>query len=154
MIWKVRSLKSRMKTHSFLEEIITSSNEGFKDYVFNMGVEIWNLGTTTRMTAENNDTVKQTAVLKYWPYSYKENDQISKTLHPYLWSWIQERIATTDRVKLLLGTAWCSSFLCSVGSLDAPWALNCRRRMRYRHLHRCQLRLPIGSSWFICVPFP
>jgi len=54
-----------MKTHSFLEEIITSSNEGFKDYVFNMGVEIWNLGTTTRMTAENNDTVKQTAVLKY-----------------------------------------------------------------------------------------
>jgi hypothetical protein len=40
MICKVRSLKSRIKTPSFLEEIITSSNEVFKDCVFDMAVDI------------------------------------------------------------------------------------------------------------------
>ena len=61
MICKVRSLKSRIKTHSFLEEIITSSNEVFKDCVSDMAVEIQKLGNPTRETAENNDTVKQIA---------------------------------------------------------------------------------------------
>ena len=61
MICKVRSLKSRIKTGSFLEEIITSSNEVFKDCVSDMGVEIEKLGNPTRETAENNDTVKQIA---------------------------------------------------------------------------------------------
>ena len=40
MISKERSLKSRIKTHSFLEEFITSSNEVFKDSVSDMPVEI------------------------------------------------------------------------------------------------------------------
>jgi hypothetical protein len=58
MIWKVRPLKSRIQTRSFLEEIITSSNEVFKDCVFEMAVEIRKLGNPTRETAGNNDTVK------------------------------------------------------------------------------------------------
>jgi len=61
MICKVRSLKSRMKTRSFVEKIITSSNEVFKDCVSNMAGEIRKLGNPSRETAENNDTVKQTA---------------------------------------------------------------------------------------------
>jgi len=33
----------------------------FQDFVSHMGVEIRKLGITTRKTAKNNDTVKQTA---------------------------------------------------------------------------------------------
>jgi len=61
IICKVRSLKSRIKTPSTLEEIITSSNEVFKDSVSVMAVEIQKLGNPTQETAENNDTVKQIA---------------------------------------------------------------------------------------------
>jgi len=61
MICNVRSLRSRVKTHSFLKGIITSSNEVFKDFVSDMAVEISNLGIATRKTAENNHTVKHTA---------------------------------------------------------------------------------------------
>jgi hypothetical protein len=59
MICNVRSLKSGIKTISFLEEIITSSNEVFKECVSDMVVEIGKLGIPTRETAENNDTVTQ-----------------------------------------------------------------------------------------------
>ena len=59
MICNVRSLKSRIKTRSFLEEIITSSNEVFKDCVSDMVVEIRKLGILTQETAENNDIVTQ-----------------------------------------------------------------------------------------------
>jgi len=58
MICKVRSLKSRMKKCSFLEEIIISSNEVFLDCVSDMAEEIQKLGNRTRETPENNDTVK------------------------------------------------------------------------------------------------
>jgi len=61
MICKVRSLKLRIKTRLFLEEIIPSSNEVFKDSVSDMAVAIQKLGNPTRETAENNDTVKQIA---------------------------------------------------------------------------------------------
>jgi len=61
MICNIRSLKSRIKTRSFLKVIITSSNEVFKDFVSDMVVEIRMLGIPTRETAENNDTVKPTA---------------------------------------------------------------------------------------------
>ena len=61
MICKVRSLKSRINTHSFLEEIISSSNEVFNDFVSDMAVEIRKVGNPTRKTAEHNDTVTQTA---------------------------------------------------------------------------------------------
>jgi hypothetical protein len=57
LICKVRSLKSQIKTPLFLEEIITWSNEVFKDIVSHMAVEIRKLGNTTWMTAENNNTV-------------------------------------------------------------------------------------------------
>jgi len=53
-------LKSRIKTHSFLEEIITSSNEVFKDFVSDGVVGIMKLGNPTQETAKNNDTAKQT----------------------------------------------------------------------------------------------
>jgi len=54
MICKVRSLKSRIKTHSFLEEIITSSKEVFKDCESDKVVQIRMLGNLTRKTAESN----------------------------------------------------------------------------------------------------
>jgi len=60
MVCKVRSLNSRMKTRSFLEEIITSSNEVFKDFESVIVVGIRQLGNPTRKTAEINDIVKQT----------------------------------------------------------------------------------------------
>jgi len=60
MICKVRLPKSRIKTRLFLEAIITSSNEVFKDFISDVAVEIRKVGNPTRKTAENNDTVKQT----------------------------------------------------------------------------------------------
>jgi len=57
----VRSLKLRIKTRSFLEEIITSTNEVFKDFLSDMAVEFRKLGNTTRKDAQNNNTVYQTA---------------------------------------------------------------------------------------------
>jgi hypothetical protein len=47
MICKVMLLKLRIMTCSFLEEIITSSNEVFKDCVSNMVVKICKLGNPT-----------------------------------------------------------------------------------------------------------
>jgi len=61
MICNVRSLKSQIKTRSFLEEMITSRNEVFNDFVSDMAVENRTLGILTRESANNNDTVKQTA---------------------------------------------------------------------------------------------
>jgi len=46
-----------MKTHAFLEEIITSSNEVFKDFESDMAVGIRKLVNLTRETAESNNTV-------------------------------------------------------------------------------------------------
>jgi len=57
MICTVRSLKSREKTSSFLEEIIHSSNEVFEDFVSDIAVEIRKLGNMTRKTGKHNDTV-------------------------------------------------------------------------------------------------
>ena len=61
MVCKVTTLKSRIKTCSFLEEIITSSNEVFKDFVSDMAVENRMLGIPTRESGENNNHVKRTA---------------------------------------------------------------------------------------------
>jgi len=61
MICKVWSLKSHIKTHLFLAEIITSSNEVFKDFESDMAVRIGMLGDPTRKTDDSNDTVNQTA---------------------------------------------------------------------------------------------
>jgi hypothetical protein len=61
MICNVRSLKSERKKRSFLQEIITSSNKVFKDFESDMGAAIGKLGIPTRVSAESNDTVKQTA---------------------------------------------------------------------------------------------
>ena len=44
---KIRSLKSRIMIHSFLEVIITSSNEVCKDFESEMAVGIRTLGNTT-----------------------------------------------------------------------------------------------------------
>jgi len=60
IICKVRSLKSRIKTCSFLEEIITLGKEVFKDCESDMEVRIGKLGDPTRETAESNNTVNQT----------------------------------------------------------------------------------------------
>jgi len=60
-ICKVRSLKSQMKTSSFLEEIITSSIMVYKDCESDMAVGIRKLGNTTRVTAESKVIVQQIA---------------------------------------------------------------------------------------------
>jgi len=61
MICKVRSPQSQVKTHSVLEEIITSSNEVYKDFESDMEVGIRKLGSPTRDTVESNLTVQQAA---------------------------------------------------------------------------------------------
>ena len=52
MILKVRSLKSQIKQRSFLQDIITFSNEVLKDIEFNMVVRNRELVNTRRETAE------------------------------------------------------------------------------------------------------
>jgi hypothetical protein len=44
MICKVRSLKSQIKKRLFLEDIVTSSNEVFKDFESNIVVGLRKLG--------------------------------------------------------------------------------------------------------------
>jgi len=61
MICNVRSLRSRIKTRSCLEEIITSSKEVFKDLESDMAVRIRTLVDSTQKPGESDDTVKQTA---------------------------------------------------------------------------------------------
>jgi hypothetical protein len=61
LICKQRSLKSQIKTYAFLEEIISWSNEVPQDFDSDMAVEIRKLDNPTQYTAENNDTMKQTA---------------------------------------------------------------------------------------------
>jgi len=55
---KVRSLKSWINTHTFLEDITTTSIEVFKDCESDMAVGIWKLGNTTQVTAESNVIVQ------------------------------------------------------------------------------------------------
>ena len=61
MISKVRSLSSRIRTCSFVEEITISSTELFKDLPSNMPVRIRQLGNSTRKIAESYVTSQQTA---------------------------------------------------------------------------------------------
>jgi hypothetical protein len=61
MICKVRLLKSRIKTRSFLEEIITSSMEVFKDCESDMAVGIRKFGNMTQMTGGSELIVQQIA---------------------------------------------------------------------------------------------
>ena len=60
-ISKARSLKSQIKTCSFLEGIITSSIEVFEVFESDMQVRMRNLGNPTRATAESNGMVQQNA---------------------------------------------------------------------------------------------
>jgi len=60
MICNVRSLKSRRKTCSFWEEIITSSEEVLKDFESEMAVRISTLVDPTPKTGITDVTVKQT----------------------------------------------------------------------------------------------
>jgi len=50
-----------MKTRSFLQGIIPSSKEVFKDSEYDMAVRFQALVDPTRKTGVTNDTVKQTA---------------------------------------------------------------------------------------------
>jgi len=54
----VRSLKSWIKTCSFLDEIITYSNEIFIDFESDIVVGSWTLGNSTRETVKSYVTVK------------------------------------------------------------------------------------------------
>jgi hypothetical protein len=57
IISKVRLFKWKIKTHLFLDEIITSSNEVLKDFECYMAVGIRQLGNLTQETAKSNMTV-------------------------------------------------------------------------------------------------
>jgi len=59
IIWNIRLRKSRTKTRSFVEVIITSNNEVFKEFVSDKGVEIGTLGIPTRETAKYDNTATQ-----------------------------------------------------------------------------------------------
>jgi len=61
MSCKVRSHNSQIITPSFLEEIITSSNEVFKDFASDMLVEMRKLDNPTRETAKSILLAKQNA---------------------------------------------------------------------------------------------
>jgi hypothetical protein len=61
MSCNIRSLKSRIKTGSLLEEMITLSKEVFKDVASHKTVEIGKPGNPTRDNAESNDIVEQTS---------------------------------------------------------------------------------------------
>ena len=65
MICNVRSLKLRIKSRSFLEEILTSSNEVFKDFESDMAVGIRQLGNPIRKIAKSNHTANRLRVLTY-----------------------------------------------------------------------------------------
>jgi len=60
MICNVRSLRSRIKTRSFLEEIIASSKAVLKDLEYDMAVRIRTLVDPTQKPGESDDTVNQT----------------------------------------------------------------------------------------------
>jgi len=60
-IGKVRSPKSQIKTCSLLEEIITSSNEEWKDCESGMAVGIRKLANKARVTAESKVIVQKIA---------------------------------------------------------------------------------------------
>jgi len=59
MTYDVKTLKSRIKPPSFLEEIITSSIDVFNDSESDMAVENRKLGNPTWATAESNIIVQQ-----------------------------------------------------------------------------------------------
>jgi hypothetical protein len=61
MICEVWSLKSEMETCSLFEEIITSSNDVYKDFESDMAVGIRMQGNPTQETAKGNNTTKQNA---------------------------------------------------------------------------------------------
>ena len=61
IICKLWSLKSRIKTPSFSEEIIISSNEVIKDFETDRAVGIGKLGNPTREMAQSYVIVKQNA---------------------------------------------------------------------------------------------
>jgi len=61
MIRKVRALQSRIETRSFLQQIISPSNVVFKQSESDVAVGIRKLGNLTQKTAEDNNTVQQTA---------------------------------------------------------------------------------------------
>jgi len=112
MICKIRSLKSRIKTGSFLEEIITLNNEVFQDYKSDMAVRIRMLGHPTRKTAESNDTVKQTAGSSIFTLQLQQQNQICETTHTYLRCCIQGQIEKTDCIRLNSVIMRCSPLLC------------------------------------------
>jgi hypothetical protein len=61
MISKISALKSRIKTHASLEEIITSRNDIFKNFESDMAVGIRKLVNPDQETAESNGIVMPNA---------------------------------------------------------------------------------------------
>jgi len=61
MIWNVRSIKLRMETRAFWEDIIPSSNKVFKDLESGTAERIWNLGNWNCIAVKSYVTVKYTA---------------------------------------------------------------------------------------------
>ena len=84
MICKVMLLKSQIKTREFFEEIITSSNEVFKECESHMALRSRQLSNPARNPAESNDTAQHTVGSQILTLLLQAKNQICKILHAYL----------------------------------------------------------------------
>jgi hypothetical protein len=84
MICKVRSLKSRIKTGSFVEEIITSGNEEFKDFESDVAVGNRKLHYPIKDTPKSNIIIKQRVGLLILTLQLEAKNQIFETSDAYL----------------------------------------------------------------------
>jgi len=110
MICKVRSLKSRIITPSFLEDIITSNNAVFIDSKSDIVVGIESCLTPVERLSKVTLLLSRTLVLKYWLLRYtKDKSKTCETVHAWWWSCIQGHTDKTDGEKLHLRTIQCIS---------------------------------------------
>jgi len=98
MISKARSLKSRIKTHSSFEDIITPHNTVFTDCESDMVVGIWNLRNSSLVTVKSYGSVELNAGSEILTLElHAGRSKTCETLHALLWSCMQEHIEQTDR---------------------------------------------------------
>jgi hypothetical protein len=137
MICKVWSLKSPIKTGSFLEEIITSSDDVLMDVESDMAVGNGKLGIPTRETADSNDTVKQIA-----------GSLILTQVLPVKKSDLSDNACIF--VKLYTQTDWKTSVSNCSGLPGCGWGLGCY--LEIRGTHRVRRRVWTGLRFYITVP--
>jgi len=115
MICNTCSLKSWIKTHPLLEEIITSSNKAFIDFESEILIGIWKLSNWIWEIVKSNVLLKQRAGSKILTRELQARKrQTCEALLANFWGCIEQHIQMTDRWWLNLGTMQCSMVLCSI----------------------------------------